>query len=348
MFKNITYDAKPIFITYTNHFNKTLFTIMNTTKIKSLIATVFALLFLSCSSDSSDDNSSNPSASTPIAANGTIVRGSTVYTINTIRGYGKTKEGSYLLDVDASTSTERVVFVLMLPDYLPNTASYSMDNNLSPMSSGKYGFSFSVNPIAGGPVFNYEVSLANHGGANLQVVKNSTSMQFYGNNVQAFKTDTTEGEVISFNITVDNATIPTANSSFTEPTDLSATATTIGTTTIDPTSTTYWKLISPGLSGSNTRGCKISLQNPTTFQILEFNFKDNLPLSGTYDIVTSLNSVTSGKVYVQYSLGVNFKLCTGAGTVTVVNTNGVIKVYAKNVGMSDGTNTELLNSFITF
>lgn len=174
--------------------------------MKKITSTIFSIvlivfLFTSCKKEDNTSNNNNTSI-TPVAAVGTIIYNGKVYPIKNNLGWTK-RTGAYLQTFDASTADSTVALALMFTDSLPAANKYNMGNNIIPMPAGKYGFSINFASKTTFMGF-YHVSLEGKGGADVTVVKNATNRQYIGNNLQAFKPDLSNANLLSFNIIVND------------------------------------------------------------------------------------------------------------------------------------------------
>ena len=174
---------------------------MKKIKLELLRITVCLLLFYSCTKSDDKENNTNPTV-TPIATTGTIVYNGEVYPIKNNLGWTN-RDGAYLQTFDASTTDSTVALVLMFTDSLPIPKNYQMGNNIIPMAAEQYGFSINFSSRTTFTGF-YHVSLEGKGGADVTVVKNATNRQYIGNNLQAFNTDLSNANLLSFNILVND------------------------------------------------------------------------------------------------------------------------------------------------
>ena len=313
--------------------------------LRSAIALTGFALLSACSKPESKSStpSPTPTPTTPIAASGTIIYNGKTYTALSINSYGKYNEKSYSLEVDCSTADSNIFLTISSANYLPATASIGIVNNIMPLASGKVSWVLS---ITNKTTFAYyqESSLIDKSG-NMDITNASNELQFVANKSQGYKLDASAGGLLSFNIKRTNPTIPSANAAFTAPTGMDANNITIG-------SSVTWNHTADRHQINAYKGkCKAFVQNASaSTKELVFIFKDGLPVSGTYDIVSNEASVTDGKVFVKYtSLSpLSVYSSTNGGQVTVVNTSGEVKIYAKNVSLNNGTANDNLNAFITF
>lgn len=316
---------------------------------KNLLKNAFALfgMILLGACTKPDDKKSTPTPTPtptkPIAAIGTIIYNGKTYTAKSVNSYGKYNEKSYSLEVDCSNADSNIFLTISTASYLPAAASIGIVNNIMPLASGKASWVLSITNKTTF-VYYQESSLMDKSG-NLDITNASNEIQYVANNSQGYKLDASAGSLLSFNVKRANPTIPSANATFSAPTGMDGNNITIGS------SITWNHTTDRHQINANAGKCRAFVQNASaSAKELIFVFKDGLPVSGTYDIVSSEAAVTDGKVFIKYTSisPISVYSSTNGGQITVVNTSGEVKIYAKNISLNNGATNDNLNAFITF
>jgi hypothetical protein len=284
-----------------------------------------------------NNNNNNNGTTTPLATNGIVIFNGKSYTVNNPVYYGKFFEKTFHVGLQFTSGDSLFDLFVSTAEYLPASGTIAFNNNTMPLSAGQASWSISIfNKTTFVQYFEY--SLVGKSG-DIIITKGANDMQFVTNNSQGYKTDGTTGSKLSFNIKKNNPTTP--NTSFTIPSGMDPNNITIGTTTWNHTTDIHSFTREEGLSNASTQ------RSAGDIKALDFYFNDGLPKSGTYDIVTSLNDVTDGKVYVKYVQLTPVLLLNSTNTaqkIVVENTNGEVKIYAKNIDLG----TQVLNAFINY
>jgi hypothetical protein len=303
----------------------------------AILFTLFVGINACTKTSTNTNNDNNNNNTNPVASVGTVVFNGKTYTVTNPVYYNKFIEKTYNIGLQFTSGDTIFDLFVSTGEYLPASATTAFSNNVMPLTSGQASWSISIfNKTTF--VQHFEYSLAGKSG-DIVITKGINDMQFVTNNSQGFITNATAGSKLSFNIKKNNPTTP--NTSFTAPSGMDPNNITIGSITWNHTNDTHSFTKEEGLSNASTQ------RSSGDVKALDFYFNDGLPVSGTYDVVTSLAAVTDGKVYikfVQLSPIVSINSTNTSQKIVVENTNGLVKIYAKNIDLG----TETLNAFINF
>ena len=122
--------------------------------------------------------------------------------------------------------------------------------------------------------------------------------------------------------------IPSANAALNVPSGIAANQFLIGASTY----TFNQVVIKSNASNCTFEGAE-TVNNTSVAYSLQFKFSNNYPPSGTYDIVSNVNALAPGKVYIQYYNATGTQLYTSAqsGTLSTVTDANNVSVTTSNV-----------------
>jgi hypothetical protein len=314
-------------------------------KTKSILKAGGVIILLivgnACTKPSTTTNTNTNTNTNPLATNGTIIHNGKTFPVKAINSFGKYNEKSYNLDIDLSTTDSNIHLLISSADYLPTTGTILNVNNIMPLAASKVSWVISYGQKISPYTYYQESSVLDKSG-NTIITNANKENQFVTNNSQGYKMDASTGGKMSFNIKRMHPSIPTANAAFTPPTGMDPNTITLGANTWVHTADRHQ------INAESNGNCKAFVQNTSAnTKELVFIFKDGLPVSGTYDIVTTEGAVTDGKVFVKHTTLTPLAVWTSTDVtqkIVVENNNGVVKIYAKNINLA----TEVLNAYIIF
>ncbi len=218
-----------------------------------------------------------------------------------------------------------------MPTYLMTSGTYSIIQNSAVLNANSaivgYAISFSSPPY-------YKNFVALNGGSSI-ITKTNNDFTIECNNVViADVNNPTSTLNFSTKLFAPIPVIPPANAAVNVPNGIAANQFMIGSNTY-----TFNQVNIGEVSGKcSFEGAK-TVNNTTVAYSIQFRFSSFLPPSGTYDLVSSVNALAPGKVYIQYFNATGTQLFTSpsSGTLSVVTDANDVSVTASNLILNSAT-----------